>query len=282
MITINDLSDYNLIKGKNETIDKGYPMVEKALANGKAMYNKNDNIKRITDTWIEKANKILAEISPKGTDTATTPVKKPKTDDSKTTKTDKPEKGSKSGKGGKGGKKGETTKTEETKKGSKGGKSGKSGKGGKGSKKGETTKTDEPKTTKAPKAKEGKPKVGEPEPWQVTLRYFATYCCGKEKTVTSIRKFVKQIQYQFTADLKNKTPHIELIREIQKKLCPYTDPKNKNVQLPEWADLKEKCRKAALDKIVSSKVEKPKIKEIALSGLKKKRKSSKRRKSSCR
>ncbi|MBQ3689436.1 MAG: hypothetical protein II937_06155, partial [Bacteroidales bacterium] len=53
-------------------------------------------------------------------------------------------------------------------------------------------------TTENNPQKESKPKIGEAEPWQVTLRYFAAYCCGKEKTVTSIRKFVKQIQAQFS------------------------------------------------------------------------------------
>lgn len=272
MITIKDLSDYDKIKGLNETIDKGYPMVKKTIDGG--LYERNDNAKRIVDTWIKKANALLAQqtkeekkepkAEPKSEKPSEKPTKKPKTKDSdKPKKQSKPQKEKKDEKpktsGSKRKKRTSTAKTEtKTEK-----------------KKDETAKTSKSK-------KEGKPKVGEPEPWQVTLRYFATYCCGKEKTVTSIRKFVKQIQYQFTADLKNKTPHIELIREIQKKLCPYTDPKKKNVQLPEWADLKERCRKAALDKIVSSKVEKPKIKEIALSGLKKKRKSRKHRKSSCR
>ncbi|MBQ3658369.1 MAG: hypothetical protein II956_16255, partial [Bacteroidales bacterium] len=118
--------------------------------------------------------------------------------------------------------------------------------------------------------KESKPKIGEAEPWQVTLRYFAAYCCGKEKTVTSIRKFVKQIQAQFSAKLRRKTPHIELIREIQEKLIPKANSTETKVQLPEWADLKKRCQEAAREKTISKTVAKPQLKETALSGLKKK------------
>ena len=134
------------------------------------------------------------------------------------------------------------------------------------------------KTDEAPKTeKKGKPKVGEPEPWQVTLRYFATYICGKEKTVTSIRKFVKQIQATFAAKLGNKTPHIDLIREIQEKLLPRANSTDKKITVPEWADLKKRCQEAARDKVVSKTVAKPEIKSAALSGLKKKRKQRKRK-----
>lgn len=125
-------------------------------------------------------------------------------------------------------------------------------------------------TTETKSKKESKPKIGEAEPWQVTLRYFAAYCCGKEKTVTSIRKFVKQIQAQFSAKLRHKTPHIELIREIQEKLIPKANSTETKVQLPEWADLKKRCQEAAKEKTISKTVAKPQLKETALSGLKKK------------
>ena len=241
MITIKDLSDYDKIKGLNETIDKGYPMVKKTIDGG--LYERNDNAKRIVDTWLEKANALLAQqtkeekkepkAEPKSEKPSAKPTKKPKTKDS-----DKPKKQSK-------------TKKEK--------------------------KDEKPKTQKPTKpTKTTKEKIGEAEPWQVTLRYFATYCCGKDKTVASIRKFVKQIQATFSAKLGNKTPHIELIREIQEKLLPKANSSEKKVSLPEWSDLKKRCQEAAKDKIISKKVKRPTIVKTALSGLKKKRKSRKR------
>lgn len=142
--------------------------------------------------------------------------------------------------------------------------------------------TKTPKTPKAKKEKkEPKPRVAEAEPWQYTLRRFAAMC-GKERTVTGIRKFVREIQANFSAKLGKKTPHIDLIRQIQEKLLPKANSKEKKIELPQWDDLKKQCQQAAREKIVSRTIAKPEIKSAALSGLKKKRKSSKRRKRSCR
>ena len=125
-------------------------------------------------------------------------------------------------------------------------------------------------STKRESEKPSKPKVGEAAPWQSTLRRFATMC-GKERTVTSVRKFVKEIQANFSAKLKGKTPHIELIREIQEKLLPYANKiDERKVQLPNWADFKTKCQAAAKEWTVSKSEPKPELKTTALSGLKKK------------
>lgn len=269
MITIKDLSDYDKIKGLNETIDKGYPMVKKTIDGG--LYERNDNAKHIVDTWIKKANALLAQqtkeekkepkAEPKSEKPSEKPTKKPKTKDSdKPKKPSKPQKEKKDEKpktsGSKRKKRTSTAKTET---------------------KTEKKKDEKPKTQKPTKStKPTKEKIGEAEPWQVTLRYFATYCCGKDKTVASIRKFVKQIQATFSAKLGNKTPHIELIREIQEKLLPKANSSEKKVSLPEWTDLKKRCQEAAKDKIISKKVKRPTIVKTALSGLKKKRKSRKR------
>lgn len=134
------------------------------------------------------------------------------------------------------------------------------------------------KTDEAPKTeKQGKPKVGEAAPWQSTLRKFASMC-GKERTVTSIRKFVREIQANFSAKLKGKTPHIELIREIQEKLLPKANSSERKVTLPQWDDLKKQCQAAAREWTVSKTVKKPEIKSTSLSGVKKKRKTKKTRK----
>lgn len=135
-------------------------------------------------------------------------------------------------------------------------------------KKAKTSGTTKKTTTKT--GKKTKPKVGEAAPWQATLRRFATMC-GKERTVTSVRKFVKEIQANFSAKLRKKTPHIELIREIQEKLLPYANKTNVvKVQIPAWADLKTQCQAAAREWTVSKTIKKPEIKETSLSGLKKK------------
>ncbi len=119
--------------------------------------------------------------------------------------------------------------------------------------------------------KPSKPKVGEVAPRQATLRRFASMC-GKERTIASIRKFVKEIQANFSAKLKRKTPHIELIREIQTKLLKYANSGERKVSLPQWDDFKKQCQAAAREWTVSKTVGKPELKETSLSGLKKKRK----------
>ena len=243
-ITITNIDDFKPYLGKSNGADAGYEYIKKF---GK-LYSKSDTIKKTIDQSLLLINKIVSENEPK---------KKPLKH--KFTK----------GKGGKRkvvsrrkkGEKKPEKKADEPKK---------KPKKTSGTTKKKTGTTKEKGTTKNKSKKESKPKIGEAEPWQVTLRYFAAYCCGKEKTVTSIRKFVKQIQAQFSAKLKRKTPHIELIREIQEKLIPKANSTETKVQLPEWTDLKKRCQEAAREKTISKTVAKPQLKETALSGIKKK------------
>jgi len=242
-ITITNIDDFKPYLGKSNGADAGYEYIKKF---GK-LYSKSDTIKKTIDQSLLLINKIVSENEPK---------KKPLKH--KFTK----------GKGGKRkvvsrrkkGEKKTEKKADEPKK---------KPKKASGTTKKKTGTTKEKGTTKTKSKKESKPKIGEAEPWQVALRRFATMC-GKERTVTSIRKFVKEIQAQFSAKLRHKTPHIELIREIQEKLIPKANSTETKVQLPEWADLKKRCQEAAKEKTISKTVAKPQLKETALSGIKKK------------
>ncbi|MBQ3658062.1 MAG: hypothetical protein II956_14670, partial [Bacteroidales bacterium] len=160
-ITITNIDDFKPYLGKSNGADAGYEYIKKF---GK-LYSKSDTIKKTIDQSLLLINKIVSENEPK---------KKPLKH--KFTK----------GKGGK------RKVTGRRKKGEK------KPKKTSGTTKKKTGTTKEKGTTETKSKKESKPKIGEAEPWQVTLRYFAAYCCGKEKTVTSIRKFVKQIQAQFS------------------------------------------------------------------------------------
>jgi hypothetical protein len=145
----------------------------------------------------------------------------------------------------------------------------------------------EPKPKKETKKKESKPKketkkrtsaktkLAEAPNWLKTLRSFKS-AAGKERTVTGIRKMVMDIQDRFDAKRGLKTPHITLIREIQDKLLPYANKKTAKVQLPQWEDLVERCKKAIATVAVSSKVEKEYIKTTTLSGTRRKRKTGRR------
>jgi hypothetical protein len=235
-ITITNIDDFKPYLGKSNGADAGYEYIKKF---GK-LYSKSDTIKKTIDQSLLLINKIVSENEPK---------KKPLKH--KYTKG----KGKRKvvGRRKKGEKKSEPKKPKKKAKTS-------------GTTKKTTTKTEKQTKTK----KQPKKKVGEAAPWQATLRRFATMC-GKERTVTSVRKFVKEIQVNFSAKLRKKTPHIELIREIQEKLLPYANKTNVvKVQIPAWADLKTQCQAAAKEWTVSKTVEKPEIKETALSGLKKK------------
>ena len=118
-------------------------------------------------------------------------------------------------------------------------------------------------------------KLAEAPNWLKTLRSFKN-AAGKERTVTGIRKMVMDIQDRFDAKRGLKTPHITLIREIQDKLLPYANKKTAKVQLPQWEDLVERCKKAIATVAVSSKVEKEDIKTTTLSGTRRKRKTGRR------
>ena len=120
-----------------------------------------------------------------------------------------------------------------------------------------------------------KTKLAEAPNWLKTLRSFKN-AAGKERTVTGIRKMVMDIQDRFDAKRGLKTPHITLIREIQDKLLPYANKKTAKVQLPQWEDLVERCKKAIATVAVSSKVEKEDIKTTTLSGTRRKRKTGRR------
>ena len=134
----------------------------------------------------------------------------------------------------------------------------------------------EPKPKKETKKRTSdKTKLAEPPNWLKTLRSFKN-AAGKERTVTGIRKMVMDIQDRFDAKRGLKTPHITLIRDIQDKLLPYANKKTAKVQLPQWEDLVERCKKAIATVAVSSKVEKEDIKTTTLSGTRRKRKTGRR------
>ena len=133
-------------------------------------------------------------------------------------------------------------------------------------------------TKKATTKKEDKTKLAEPPNWLKTLRSFKN-AAGKERTVTGIRKMVMDIQDRFDAKRGLKTPHITLIREIQDKLLPYANRHtDRKVQLPQWTDLVEQCKKAIATVSVSSKVSKEDIKTATLAGTHKSRKKRETRK----
>ena len=133
-------------------------------------------------------------------------------------------------------------------------------------------------TKKATTKKETKTKLAEPPNWLKTLRSFKN-AAGKERTVTGIRKMVMDIQDRFDAKRGLKTPHITLIREIQDKLLPYANRHtDRKVQLPQWNDLVEQCKKAIATVSVSSKVSKEDIKTATLAGTRKTRKKKAARK----
>ena len=87
---------------------------------------------------------------------------------------------------------------------------------------------------------------------------------------------VMDIQDRFDAKRGRNTPHIDIIRDIQDKLLPYANKKTAKVQLPQWEDLVERCKKAIATVAVSSKVEKEDIKTTTLSGTRRKRKTGRR------
>ena len=140
-------------------------------------------------------------------------------------------------------------------------------------KKKESKKKETKKETK--KRTSNKTKLAEAPNWLKTLRSFKS-AAGKERTVTGIRKMVMDIQDRFDAKRGLKTPHITLIREIQDKLLPYANKKTAKVQLPQWEDLVERCKKAIATVAVSSEVEKEDIKTTTLSGTRRKRKTGRR------
>lgn len=158
-------------------------------------------------------------------------------------------------------------------------------------KKPKTTRSETKKPTSSPKngtksekktdktQKEGKPKVGEKPAWLATLQSFVKSFAGQKKDTWRVRDFVRKIQGSFNAKLGQKTPNIDLIRDIQDKLISYANSDKKKVDIPAYADLVSKCKAAikAKEFTVSRTVAKPEIKSTSLSGLKKKRKSTKRR-----
>ena len=256
-ITITNIDDFTPFLGKSKGADAGFEYIKKF---GK-LYSKSDTIKETIDKSLLLINKIVSENEPQ----KKTRKGKYTTAKGKYKITSRRKKGEPKAKKEeeKPAKKPKTTRSKPKN-------STSSPKNGTKAEK----KTD--KTAKTSKSKkEGKPKVGEAAPWQQCLRRFASMC-GKERTVTSIRKFVREIQANFSAKLKGKTPHIELIREIQEKLLPKANSSERKVTLPQWDDLKKQCQAAAREWTVSKTVKKPEITSTSLSGLKKKRKSRKR------
>lgn len=234
-ITIDNIEEFKPYLGKSKAADAGFDFI---VENGD-LYDDDDTIKETIDKSLQLINKIVSENEPKKK-----PLKHKFTKGKGKRKVvGRRKKGEKKSEPKRPKKKAKSSTTKKT-----------------------TTETEKQTKTK----KQSKPKVGEAAPWQATLRRFATMC-GKERTVTSVRKFVKEIQANFSAKLRKKTPHIELIREIQEKLLPYANKINvAKVQIPAWADLKTQCQAAAKEWTISKTIEKPEIKETSLSGLKKK------------
>jgi hypothetical protein len=125
------------------------------------------------------------------------------------------------------------------------------------------------KQEKAPKQpKPKKDKVGESPAWLSCLQSFVKSFAGKTKDTWRVRKFVQDIQAKFSAKLGNKTPNVELLREIQDKLLTYANSDKKKVDIPAYADLVAKCKKAIKEKgfTVNNKVKKNDLKNESLSG----------------
>ncbi len=106
--------------------------------------------------------------------------------------------------------------------------------------------------------------------WLAIIRSFLRFA-NKERTQTSLRRFLKVLQASFdakrTAD--KPTPHIALIREIQdtmvKQINRNISKKKLVIKVSDSFILK--LTKVSQSVVVSSKLEKPKVKEESLSGL---------------
>ena len=124
--------------------------------------------------------------------------------------------------------------------------------------------TPKPKKDKKP----AKPQVGESPAWLTTLKSFVKSFAGQTKDTWRVRKYVKEIQANFDAKRGGKTPHIDIIREIQDKLLPFANKDAKKVDIPKYDDLVSKCKSAinGKDFTVSKKAKKPELKKESLSG----------------
>ena len=131
-------------------------------------------------------------------------------------------------------------------------------------------KKDDPKKEPKPKKdkKPAKPQVGESPAWLTTLKSFVKSFAGQTKDTWRVRKYVMEIQANFDAKRGGKTPHIDIIREIQDKLLPYANKDAKKVDIPKYDDLVSKCKSAIKGKdfTVSKKAKKPELKKESLSG----------------
>ncbi len=131
-------------------------------------------------------------------------------------------------------------------------------------------KSDKPKKEPNPKKdkKPAKPQVGESPAWLTTLKSFVKSFAGQTKDTWRVRKYVMEIQANFDAKRGGKTPHIDIIREIQDKLLPYANKNAKKVDIPKYDDLVSKCKSAinGKDFTVSKKAKKPELKKESLSG----------------
>lgn len=133
-------------------------------------------------------------------------------------------------------------------------------------------KDDPKKPKKEPKPKKDKKpaknQVGESPAWLTTLKSFVKSFAGQTKDTWRVRKYVMEIQANFDAKRGGKTPHIDIIREIQDKLLPYANKDAKKVDIPKYDDLVSKCKSAINDKdfTVSKKAKKPELKKESLSG----------------
>ncbi len=125
-------------------------------------------------------------------------------------------------------------------------------------------KSDKPKKDKKP----AKPQVGESPAWLTTLKSFVKSFAGQTKDTWRVRKYVMEIQANFDAKRGGKTPHIDIIREIQDKLLPFANKDAKKVDIPKYDDLVSKCKSAinGKDFTVSKKAKKHELKKESLSG----------------
>jgi hypothetical protein len=115
-----------------------------------------------------------------------------------------------------------------------------------------------------------KTKEAETPAWLAMIRGFLRLA-NKERTQTSLRKFLYDLQAKFDANRKaNKpTPHIKLIDNIQDMLVVQInkDANKKKLTIRTNESFPDELRKVSKSVIVSTKLEKPKVKPEPLSGL---------------
>jgi hypothetical protein len=137
----------------------------------------------------------------------------------------------------------------------------------------------EAKQRKATKPK--REKLDKKPDWLMYMRRFLTYE-GKERTVQSLYRFTKDFQKTFKENPKRETtPHIGLIRKIQDVLVEKVNKhlSEKRMTLHVSVDLKSEIKDTIAKVSVAKQTGKENLKSETLSGLKKKEKPEKIKKS---